>query len=149
VVSPHTGRALPYGGTGPYSHSLDDDWAEAVLVLRRLSRALYGLQYLDLTGCGAWTPALWVSSPGAGDDDAGGDAGGGGDTVDWTGAWGKISTLVMYPGYKLAEDAAPAERARYWELVDYARRLERHVRSRRAGKGRFITVETCKREGEL
>jgi hypothetical protein len=136
VVSPQTGRTIQYGGTGPYSHSLDDDWAEQVLVLRRLSRSLYGLEYLDLTGCGAWFPALWASA-------------GEGDTVDWTGAWGKITTLVMYPGYRLSEDAGLAETARYWEFVDYARRVERHVRSRRAGRGRFVTVETCKRRGEL
>jgi hypothetical protein len=136
VVSPQTGGAVQYGGTGPYSHSLDDDWAEQVLVLRRLSRSLYGLEYLDLTGCGDWFPALWASA-------------GEGDTVDWTGAWGKIATLAMFPGYRLGEDAGLAETARYWEFVDYARRLERHVRTRRAGKGRFVTVETCRRPGEL
>ncbi|KAK4125951.1 hypothetical protein N657DRAFT_614192 [Parathielavia appendiculata] len=136
VISPQTGRTLQYGGTGPYSHSLDDDWAEQVLVLRRLSRCLYGLEYLDLTGCGAWFPALWASA-------------GEGDTVDWTGAWGKISTVVMYPGYRLGNDAGLAETARYWEFVDYARRVERHVRSCRAGRGRFFSVETCKRPGEL
>ena len=136
VVSPQTGGSLQYGGTGPYSHSLDDDWAEQVLVLRRLCRSLYGLEYLDLTGCGDWFPALWASA-------------GEGDTVDWTGAWGKITTLAMYPGYRLAEDAGLAETARYWEFVDYARRVERHVRTRRAGKGRFVTVETCRRPGEL
>ncbi|KAL2158894.1 hypothetical protein VTH06DRAFT_2924 [Thermothelomyces fergusii] len=136
VVSPQTGRAIPYGGTGPYSHSLDDDWAEQVLILRRLSRSLYGLEYLDLTGCGEWFPALWASA-------------GEGDTVDWCGAWGKVETLVMFPGYRLGEDADAAETARYWEYVDWARRVERHVRSRRAGKGRFIAVETSRRPGEM
>ena len=136
VVSPQTGRAVQYGGTGPYSHSLDDDWEEQVLVLRRLSRSLYGLEYLDLTGCGAWFPALWATA-------------GEGDTVDWAGAWGKLATLVMYPGYQLREDAEPDETSRYWEFVDYAKRVGAHVRSRRAGKGRFLTVETCKRPGEL
>ncbi|KAK4100285.1 hypothetical protein N658DRAFT_508010 [Parathielavia hyrcaniae] len=137
VVSPQTGRAVQYGGTGPYSHSLDDNWAEQVLVLRRLSRSLYGLEYLDLTGCGAWSPALWASAEE-------------GDTVDWAGAWGKMTALVMYPGYRRGGDGAGlAETARYWEVVDHARRVERHVRSRRAGRGRFFTVETCKRPGEL
>ncbi len=136
VVSPLTGRALQYGGTGPYSHSLDDDWAEQVLLLRRLSRSLYGLEHLDLTGCGAWFPALWSTA-------------GEGDTVDWVGVWGKVTTLVMEPGYKLAEDAEVEERARYWEFVDWAKRVEKHVRGRRAGKGRFFTVETSKRPGEL
>ncbi|KAG7287073.1 hypothetical protein NEMBOFW57_006576 [Staphylotrichum longicolle] len=136
VVSPETGRTVQYGGTGPYSHSLDDDWTEQVLLLRRLSRNLYGLEYLDLTGCGAWFPALWASA-------------GEGDTIDWTGAWGKLTTLVMFPGYRLREDAEPEETSRYWEFVDYAKRVERHVRNQRAGKGRFLTVETCKRPGEL
>ncbi|KAK4157338.1 hypothetical protein C8A00DRAFT_11803, partial [Chaetomidium leptoderma] len=136
VVSPQTGRALQYGGTGPYSHSLDDDWEEQVLVLRRLSRSLYRLEYLDLTGCAAWFPALWASA-------------GEGDSVDWAGVWGQITTLVMYPGYRLREDAALEETARYWEFVDYAKRVERHVWGRRAGKGRFVTVETCKRSGEV
>jgi hypothetical protein len=136
VVSPETGRTVQYGGTGPYSHSLDDDWAEQVLLLRRLSRSLYGLEYLDLTGCGAWFPALWASA-------------GEGDTIDWAGAWGKVTTLVMFPGYRLREDAEPAETSRYWEFVDYAKRVGRHVRHQRAGKGRFLTVETCKRPGEL
>lgn len=136
VVSPQTGRAIPYGGTGPYSHSLDEDWAEQVLILRRLSRSLYGLEYLDLTGCGEWFPALWASA-------------GEGDIVDWCGAWGKVETLVMFPGYRLREDADAAEKARYWEYVDWARRVEKHVRSRRAGKGRFITVETSRRPGEV
>ncbi|KAL2176816.1 uncharacterized protein P884DRAFT_260303 [Thermothelomyces heterothallicus CBS 202.75] len=136
VVSPQTGRTVPYGGTGPYSHSLEDDWAEQVLILRRLSRSLYGLEYLDFTGCGEWFPALWASA-------------GEGDTVDWSGAWGKVETLVMFPGYRLREDADAAETARYWEYVDWARRVERHVRSRRAGKGRFITVETSRRPEEI
>ncbi|KAK4240913.1 hypothetical protein C8A03DRAFT_41643 [Achaetomium macrosporum] len=136
IVSPQTGATLAYGGTGPYSHSLDDDWAEAVLVLRRLSRSLYRLEYLDVTGCGAWFPALWAKT---------GEA----DMVDWAGTWGKITTLVMYPGYRLPEDAGLPETARYCEIVDYARRVERHVRAGRKGEGRFITVETCKRPDEL
>lgn len=136
VVTPQTGRPVAYGGTGPYSHSLDDDWAEAVLVLRRLARGLYGLEYLDLTGCGAWFPALWASAVE-------------GVSVDWSGAWGKIATLVMFPGYRLGEDAGAEETARYWEIVDSARRVERHVRGQRAGKGRFVVVETSKRAGEL
>lgn len=164
------------GGTGPYSHALDDDdddddWAEAVLLLRRLARCLYRLEYLDLTGCGEWFPALWATAVTIAADEDGGTeeeddkttttttAGTG---VDWVGAWGKITTLVLYPGYRLGGDgkgegegegegkrASAAETRRYWEVVERARRVERHVRAQRRGKGRFITVETCKRPGEL
>ncbi|KAL2262204.1 hypothetical protein VTK26DRAFT_2162 [Humicola hyalothermophila] len=155
VVDPRTGRAIPYGGTGFYSHSLDGDWAEAVLLLRRLSRCLYGLEWLELTGCGAWFPALWGRAGGVGGEEGDGDGDGNGDgdgdgvMVDWRGAWGKIDTLVLFPGYELEEGAGVADTATYWEIVDWARRVERHVRAQRAGKGRFITVETCKRPGEL
>ncbi|KAL2121480.1 hypothetical protein VTJ04DRAFT_5507 [Mycothermus thermophilus] len=162
VASPVTGRAVAYGGTGPYSRSLDADWAEPVLVLRKLSRSLYGLEWLDLTGCGAWFPALWEGAPLVADEEEDGEERGESNTpaataaatttatsvaVDWVGGWGKVNTLVMFPGYRLPEDAREAERARYWEIVDQARRVERHVRACRAGgKGRFLTVETCQRE---
>ncbi len=68
VVSPD-GRTVQYGGTGPYSHSLDNDWSEAILLLRRLSKVLYRLEYLDLTGCAEWYPALYSEADG--------------DTIDW------------------------------------------------------------------
>ncbi len=73
---------MQYGGTAAYSHSLDDDWAEAVAVLHRLSQNLYGLEYLDLTGCGPWLPAL-VRRVGH-------------DEVDWVRDFGKVETLVLY-----------------------------------------------------
>ncbi|KAL2266956.1 hypothetical protein VTJ83DRAFT_4233 [Remersonia thermophila] len=159
VVSPVTGRTVAYGGTGPYSHSLDGDWSEQVLVLRRLSRALYGLEWLDLTGCGAWFQALWESVPLADalvddvagtttaeeEEDGSGKEAASRTAVDWVGDWGKMATLVMFPGYRLREEASAAEKARYWEIVDHARRVERHVRARRAGQGRVLTVETCQR----
>ncbi|EFX05991.1 hypothetical protein CMQ_4060 [Grosmannia clavigera kw1407] len=85
TVISHVGeRRVQYGGTGPYSHSLDDDWAEAILVVRKLSKALYGLEYLDLTGCASWIPALMHRA----DHDA----------VDWVGDWGKVTTLVLCYG---------------------------------------------------
>lgn len=130
VVAGGTGssRTVQYGGTGPYSHSLDDDWSEAVLVLRRLSKSLYGLEWLDLTGCAAWAPTLTATV----DHDA----------VDWAGAWGKITTVLLHPGYSLSGDAGQADRERYTRELALAGRLERHIRSRRAGVGRVIEVET-------
>lgn len=49
--------AIPHGGTHFYS-VLDNDWTEAVGILRRLSANTYCLQYLDLDGCADWWPAL-------------------------------------------------------------------------------------------
>lgn len=120
------GRTVQYGGTGPYSHSLDDDWAEAVGVLRRLSRSLYGLEHLDLTGCGPWLEALWRPVDGI--------------AVDWAGHWGKVSTLVLRVGGPMPP-AGTAARERFESEVRSALRVERHIVAQRAGKGRFIIVE--------
>ena len=49
--------SIPHGGTHFYS-ALDNDWTEAVGILRRLSANTYCLQYLDLDGCADWWPAL-------------------------------------------------------------------------------------------
>ena len=49
--------SIPHGGTHFYS-AMDDDWTEAVGILRRLSANTYCLQYLDLEGCVDWWLAL-------------------------------------------------------------------------------------------
>lgn len=49
--------ATVYGGSNVYS-SFDGDWKEAAGILKSLSRSLYCLRWLDLTGCGDWITAL-------------------------------------------------------------------------------------------
>jgi hypothetical protein len=136
VVSPVTGAAVQYGGTGAYSHVLDDDWSEAVVVLKRLSRSLYGLEHLDLTGCGDWLPALRRAV----------DAHLVVDRVDWAHDWGKITTLRLRSGYAVDPRAhgpdASAQRDRINGWRTEALAVERHIRGQRAGQGRFINVET-------
>ncbi|KAK1836913.1 hypothetical protein QBC39DRAFT_296048 [Podospora conica] len=142
VVSPLAlgGREVAYSGTGAYSHSLDNDYSEAVLLLRRLSKTLYGLEFLDLTGCGEWAAALWRSAGG----------GGGGECVDWVGDWGKVERVRLGPGYTIAEDAEEGERAAWEGLVGVARGLEREVRARRRGRGRVgLVVEDGTEGGDL
>ena len=51
------GTNTVYGGTNMYS-SLDSDWRESAGILRALSRAMYCLEWLDLTGCNEWVKAL-------------------------------------------------------------------------------------------
>ncbi|KAH8681364.1 hypothetical protein BX600DRAFT_446377 [Xylariales sp. PMI_506] len=130
VVSPVTGRATSYGGTNLYSHALDDDWSEAISILKRLSKALYSLEYLDLTGCADWSPALWKEADG--------------DfttvLVDWVGDWGKVTTLRLGAGVVSDLDSAP-DISRHLECKRAALRLERHIREQRAGRGRFISVD--------
>lgn len=126
IMSPQ-GQNISYGGTNYYSHSIDHDWSEALLVLRMLSNNLYKLEFLDLTGCGPWFKALKLVD--------------GHDFVDWVGSWGKITLLKLYTGWTPGEDALPSERIAYREAVEIAASIEKHIIAKRAGKGRFITVE--------
>lgn len=121
------GLAYQAGGTNPYSHTLDNEWSEQILILRKLSQSLYGLEYLDLTGCNLWFKALTASADG--------------DQVDWVGNWGKIEHLILTTGYAppLGIDVPKTEK--FNEVVDMAASVERTVRSRRAGRGRIFTVE--------
>ena len=121
------GQRIPYGGTQLYSHSLDDDWSEALVVLKIFSRNLYKLEYLDITGCSSWFRALMAESEH--------------DKVDWVGNWGKITQIQMYSGWSLTEDAQPSEKLAYRKASETARSIERHIRSARGGKGRFITID--------
>lgn len=83
--------AVLYGGTNFYS-AFDNDWREAAGILRSLSRSLYCLKWLDLTGCGEWFPALiWrpededteFTSPGP----------------DWNGSWRGLEHLILAVGW--------------------------------------------------
>lgn len=140
---------VQYGGTGFYSHSLDDDWSEAVAVLKRLSKNLYGLEYLDLTGCHAWTEALTRASSGLSSASIGtdGDLDGaeavvavGGVGVDWAGDWGKVTMLLLHWGYRIPRSDQVAESAGFAENDARATRIERHIIAMRRGRGRFIEV---------
>ncbi|RSL97389.1 hypothetical protein CDV31_013062 [Fusarium ambrosium] len=126
VATPQGGQ-IPYGGTNLYSHSLDHDWSEALLVLRMFSRNLYALEFLDLTGCSPWFKALCAES--------------GHDFVNWADSWGKITELRLYTGWTPGPDALPSEQASYRESVEMAKTVAKHIRTMRAGKGRFIAVE--------
>ncbi|KAL7796653.1 hypothetical protein V8C37DRAFT_400391 [Trichoderma ceciliae] len=127
TVATPQGQSVAYGGTSYYSHSIDHDWNEALLVLRMLSRNMYALEFLDLTGCAQWFKALMLHSDH--------------DFVDWAGAWGKVTLLRIYTGWTPAEDALPSELIAYREALGVAANVERHIRTVRAGKGRIITVE--------
>lgn len=143
------GSRVQYGGTGPYSHSLDNDWSEAILVLRRLSRAWYRLEWLDLRGCGGWWGALWAVTRGPGGDldqdgmEPSGMARGGtaleegeGDRVDWRVDWGKVETVV----FGLEEEKGKFMGGDEQVVAEKGKRLERHVRGVRQGRGRWFTV---------
>lgn len=121
------GLTYQAGGTNLYSHTLDNDWSEQILILRKLSQSLYGLEYLDLMGCSLWFKALTASADN--------------DQVDWRGDWGKMKHLILTTGYAppLGLDLPKTEK--FNEVVDTAVSVERTIRNRRAGRGRIFTVE--------
>ena len=136
VVGPQ-GNAVQYGGTGFYSHSLDQDWSEAVNILRTLSKRLYQLEYLDLTGCGAWFPALMMSAEAVDSED--GVVGGAG--VDWAGDWAKVVVVRMGSGVRVTGEEGERDKEKLRAGIEMAGAVERHVTAQRAGTGRVITVE--------
>lgn len=107
--------------------STDGDWSEALLVLRQLSRKLYRLEYLDLTGCASWFEALKLENEHV--------------SIDWVGAWGKVGVLRLRAGWTPGEDAQAWERLAHAEAIKMARSIERHIITKRAGKAMLITVE--------
>lgn len=114
ALASNTGRDIQYGGTNYYSHSLDNDFREASMLLHRLARNLYSLEYLDLSGCADWVRALrWTS----GDDESGG-------SLDWSSQWPKLLTLRVHTGIALYEDSEYAEVVRYISGVEEAFAME-------------------------
>lgn len=84
--------ASVYGGSNYYT-AFDNDWREAAGILRSLSRSLYCLTWLDLTGCGEWLSALtWKPSE---TEDPTTDAIG----PDWNGSWRSLESIILAVGW--------------------------------------------------
>ncbi|QSZ32583.1 hypothetical protein DSL72_002161 [Monilinia vaccinii-corymbosi] len=82
--SPIAGRRdIQYGASNMYSRTLDGDFSESALVLKKLANGVYGLEYLDLEGCIEWILAL-------------GDTNG----VDWGNQWRRLGTLILRSGMR-------------------------------------------------
>lgn len=94
VVDMPGARPVVYGGTNMYS-SLDNDWREGAGILRTLSRSLYCLTWLDLSGCGGWWEALlWPSSTSNETTEA--------ENIgpEWNGGWRGLEKLILHPGWR-------------------------------------------------
>lgn len=72
---------IDYGASNFYSNT-DGDYSEAAGVLKRLSKATYCLQWLDLTGCSEWVQVLGRQ-----------------DGPDWAGAWRGLETVKVGQGW--------------------------------------------------
>ncbi|KAL9603950.1 MAG: hypothetical protein Q9219_000888 [cf. Caloplaca sp. 3 TL-2023] len=112
---------VSYGTSTLYSHALDHDFSGAASVLRMLSRGTYCLQYLDLTGCAQWVPALAWREGG----------------IEWDGSWSGVQTVKVGQGwlpevletegvqwkkfvFNRQAEAPPAKRARWLQLKRWA-----------------------------
>ncbi|KIV92982.1 hypothetical protein, variant [Exophiala mesophila] len=90
------GQSVVYGGSNMYT-AHDDDWREAAGILRTLSRSLYCLRWLDLTGCGDWYAALlWSPQPMA----LGSELSAENIGPEWNGGWRGLEELVLRAGWK-------------------------------------------------
>ncbi|GAB0146406.1 hypothetical protein EsHS_00006808 [Epichloe bromicola] len=128
ISAPH-GQNIPYGGTTIYSHSLDHDWSEALLVLRMLSNSLYELEFLDLTGCAPWFQALQRRD--------------GHDYVDWSGTWGKVTGLRLFAGWTPGAEAMVPDQVAYTSAVDTAKKVERHIRTNMHSQEQYSVDARC------
>jgi len=148
-----TRSRIAYGGTNMYS-ILENDWRESSGILKSLSRSLYCLKWLDLTGCVSWLPALvWEDttlststsdsySPFPADMRTGEQL----SISIWNGHWRGIVWLGLGVGWTPAgkrDDVAFSRLARdYNEGRQKVDEVAKRVRqSRLAGKGQPITVD--------
>ena len=126
VVSSRYGKDVQYGGTNYYSHSLDNDFREAAEILRRLANRLYGLEYLDLTGCQHWVKAVRWSEQGQG--------------IDWKAQWLKLGVLRLQNGEELHEDSEYGDVVQFVGGVSIAAETERVLADARRGR-KWIEVQ--------
>lgn len=105
----HNHASIPLSGTHFYAHDLDNDYAEAANILKRLSNATYRLQWLDLEGCTEWVQALTWSGDAVGDrwvdrtfrrgaSPSPSPSPSARSTPYWTGSWAQVSYLNLSQG---------------------------------------------------
>ena len=122
--------------------SYDGDWSEAANLLKMLSRHLYCLQWLDLTGCGDWFVALSVANG-----------------AEWNGAWRGIEYVRLGVGWSPDWTDGPVQdpdkesehvRKRYYygkavekymEILGIARGVANLIRFTRSGRGKWIEFD--------
>ena len=89
---------ISYGGTDMYTEP-ESSWQEAAGILRKLSRHLYCLRWLDLTGCGTWFGALsWTDMEMV---DNSPDTGSGlpGVGPNWNASWRNVEYVGLRVGW--------------------------------------------------
>ncbi|KAL2421644.1 hypothetical protein ABEF95_008075 [Exophiala dermatitidis] len=144
-----------YSGSDMYT-SYDNNWREAAGILRTLSRSLYCLKWLDLTGCGDWFGALQWRGSSIESSSLG---------PEWNAGWRGLETLILQVGWKPVPptmDDLPTEpdqpswnvenerklyryskeRERFAEIRSTAQSVARYLRSvRKDAGGKWIHVD--------
>ncbi|RDW91035.1 hypothetical protein BP5796_02200 [Coleophoma crateriformis] len=132
MSSPHL-RDVQYGGTNYYSHTLDGDFAEASVILKRLANFLYSLKWLDVTGCSTWLKAMQYGSVEE-------------SHLEWSTQWLSLDVLIANTGYELEDGCQNSDieafRTAWQETMD----LKSHILTTRkkAGRKSWIDVQAEK-----
>ncbi|KIX03589.1 uncharacterized protein Z518_07142 [Rhinocladiella mackenziei CBS 650.93] len=126
VIRTPSARPVVYGGSDIYT-PYDSNWREAAGILRTLSRSLYCLKWLDLTGCGDWFAALqWTpSATGSYSHETLGP--------EWNGGWRGLERLVLEVGWRPIPPEAesrPADPDESSWNVENERKVYRHNKER-------------------
>jgi hypothetical protein len=139
-------RPVVYGGTDMYT-ALDNNWREAAGILRTLSRALYCLTWLDLTGCCTWWEAL-VWRPGESEDLTGENIG-----PEWNGGWRGMEKLILHDGWELGPEpefepepaaATTGSGAPNWKVEHKRVKRDWNVAKLKLKKGRLRALRVCR-----
>jgi hypothetical protein len=139
-------RPVVDGCTDMYA-ALDNNWREAAGILRTLSRALYCLTWLDLTGCGTWWEAL-VWRPGESEDITGENIG-----PEWSGGWRGMDKLILHDGWELGPEpefepepaaATTGSGEPSWKVEHKRIKRDWNVARLKLKKGRLSALRVCR-----
>lgn len=100
-----------YGGTNPYSHTVDMDFIEAASIIQRLSGNLYSLEYLDLEGCSSWFRCLRHKSENF-------------EPTNWLLRSPNLQTVILRSGFVLNDDSSETDMRKYHDGIVEAKKIE-------------------------
>ncbi|KAJ9605263.1 hypothetical protein H2200_009920 [Cladophialophora chaetospira] len=131
IVQSPGSRPVVYGGSDIYT-AYDNNWREAAGILRTLSRSLYCLKWLDLTGC-AWLAALQYSPSPSSSPSTSPTLGSLSPTTkeplgpEWNGGWRGLEKLILEVGWRPVPPTVKDNRYFALETVSWNVETERQL----------------------
>ncbi|KAH8804940.1 hypothetical protein F5884DRAFT_432500 [Xylogone sp. PMI_703] len=122
VMTSPNAPTVQYGGTNIYSYTLDNDFTEAALILKRLATALYGLVYIDLDGCCEWSPALRLHTAKSSQG------------IDWRVQWPLLKTINLRSGWELDASSSLQDMLQVRKANDEANSMQSYLAKLRQGQ---------------